>query len=129
MSDGNQENDRLPPGQVRTVKFPVLHIDGIPDFNPQTWRLRVKGEVSRPLELTYDEVLALPRTKSVSDFHCVTRWSLLDNEWEGVLFRDLAALAEIKPEAKFVSIEAEHGYHTNLPLESRFCASQYPWPS
>jgi hypothetical protein len=21
------------------------------------------------------------------------------------------------------------GHHTNRPLESRFCASQYPWPS
>lgn len=113
----SEEGDRLPPGQVTTSKFPVLHIDDIPPFNAETWRLRVKGEVGRPLELTYDDFLALPRTVGTSDFHCVTRWSRFDNRWEGVLFRDLAALAQVKPEAKFVSIEAEHGYHTNLPLD------------
>lgn len=113
----SEEGDRLPPGQVRTTKFPVLHIDDIPPFNAETWRLRVKGEVDRALELTYDDILALPRTVSTSDFHCVTRWSRFDNRWEGVLFRDLAVLAQVKPEAKFVSIEAEHGYHTNLPLD------------
>jgi len=113
----SEEGDRLPPGQVKTDKFPILHLDGIPAFDPKTWRLRVKGEVAKPLELTYDEVLALPHTANTSDFHCVTRWSRFDNRWEGVLFRDLATLAQVRPVAKFVSIEAEHGYHTNLPLD------------
>ena len=114
---GSQERDRLPPGQVRTAKFPILHLGDIPPFDPKTWRLRVKGEVNKPLELTHDELLARPRTAAVSDFHCVTRWSRLDNRWEGVLFKDLAALAGPGPAARFVSIECEGGYHTSLPLE------------
>ena len=109
-------SDRLPPGQTETAKFPVLHLDGVPAFDPKTWRLRIKGELARPLELTYEDVLALPRTSSTSDFHCVTRWSRLDNQWEGLLFRDLVQFAKVNPEAKFVSFEAEHGHHSNLPL-------------
>ena len=108
--------DRLPPGQIKTDKFPLLHLGVVPKFNARTWRLRIKGEVAKPLELTYEQVLALKKSASVSDFHCVTRWSRFDNLWEGVLFRDLAQLAQPTPKAAFVSIEAEAGYSTNLPL-------------
>ena len=31
--------------------------------------------------------MALPQAEDVSDFHCVTTWSRLDNHWKGVRFR------------------------------------------
>jgi DMSO/TMAO reductase YedYZ molybdopterin-dependent catalytic subunit len=48
--------------------------------------------------------------------HCVTRWSRLDNTWEGVAVAEVMSHVRLKPEAKFVLIHAEYGFTTNLPL-------------
>ena len=55
---------RVPPGQILTTKFPVLHVGNPPVFNPQTWTFKVIGEVEHPLTLTWEQVLALPSTAS-----------------------------------------------------------------
>ena len=107
---------RLPPNQRLTTNFPVLHFGRVPEFDKRTWDFRVEGLVEKPLRLTYDEFLALPKTVDVSDFHCVTGWSRFDNKWEGVRFSDIAKIAEPKDNARFVTIEAEGGYTTSMPL-------------
>jgi DMSO/TMAO reductase YedYZ molybdopterin-dependent catalytic subunit len=113
----NADQERVPPGQRLTEKFPVLHYGGIPRFDRQTWDLRVFGLVEEPLTLTYDEFLELPTTRMVADIHCVTGWSKLDTVWEGVLFRELWGRIEGKPEGRFVMVHCEQGYSTNVPLE------------
>jgi DMSO/TMAO reductase YedYZ molybdopterin-dependent catalytic subunit len=113
----NADEDRVPPGQRVTEKFPVLHYGGIPRFDRQTWDLRVFGLVEEPLSLTYDQFLELPTTRIVADIHCVTGWSKLDTVWEGVLFRELWDRVGGKPEARFVMVHCEQGFTTNVPLE------------
>jgi DMSO/TMAO reductase YedYZ molybdopterin-dependent catalytic subunit len=115
MSTTSQE--RVPPGQALTTKFPILHVSDPPVFNPHTWTLKVVGEVEHPLTLTWVQVLALPSITSISDFHCVTSWSRLDNRWEGVAFRTLAERVQPKPHAQYVIGEDDWGYTANLPLE------------
>lgn len=110
-------SDRIPPGQYISKKWPVLHVGPLPRFDPLTWDFRVFGLVEQPTRLTYQEFMALPRVRVIADMHCVTAWSTLDNEWEGVATRDVMKLVEPKPEARFVVIHAEFGYTTNLPLE------------
>src|SRR6185437_5000514 len=108
---------RLPPGQTLVTNFPVLSYGPTPRFNPAKWDFRVGGLVERPLRFTHDEFRALPRSEQISDFHCVTAWSRYDNRWEGVKTRDLAAMAGLKPEARFVFVLCDGGYTTNLPLD------------
>src|SRR5713226_6157996 len=107
---------RVPPGQFLTDKFPVLTYGATPRFNPDKWDFRVMGLVEEPLRLSYNEFRALPRIKRVSDFHCVTTWSRLDNEWEGISVKELMERVRLKPEAKFVIVHCDGGYTTNLPL-------------
>ncbi len=107
---------RTPPGQYLTDKFPVLSYGPAPRFNPQKWDFRVFGLVEEPLRFTYEQFRALPQSSQVSDFHCVTTWSRLDNLWEGVKVRDLMNLVKLKPEAHYVIIHCDGGYTTNLPL-------------
>jgi DMSO/TMAO reductase YedYZ molybdopterin-dependent catalytic subunit len=113
------DKNRLPPGQHLTNRFPVLHQGPIPAFNPSTWDFRIWGAVEKPIIWTWDEILNLPRTKVRMDLHCVTTWSLLDTEWEGISLKQLVdeGLVKPKPGAKFVLQHAEFGYTTNLPLE------------
>ena len=108
--------DRLPPGQVLTTKWPVLHYGLVPSVDTKTWTFAVDGLVERPLTLTYDDLLALPRTTTRCDIHCVTTWSRFDNVFEGVAVRLLLERATVKPAARFCLVSAEQGFTTNLSL-------------
>ncbi len=114
--DTHREN-RIPPGQSRTRKWPVLHATDVPNINMDTWKLEVGGLVEKPLGFSWDEYQELPRVKVFADFHCVTRWSRLSNYWEGVSVKWLAEQAGVKSEAKFVVATGyDYGWTTNLPL-------------
>mgnify|MGYP006197823321 CR=1 FL=1 len=76
---------RIPPGQVLTDKFPVLHFGRVPDYpDLARWDFRVFGDVAQPFTLNWGEFRQLPTTTVTLDIHCVTRWSKLDTAWEGV---------------------------------------------
>jgi DMSO/TMAO reductase YedYZ molybdopterin-dependent catalytic subunit len=83
----------------------------MPTFDPATWRLTIEGLVDHPQTLTYAELRSLPRARQISDFHCVTGWSVDNVHWAGVRFRDLLAAAG--PQARgtvlqFVSAEVPY---------------------
>jgi len=116
LSETDQAAERVPPGQYLTEKFPVLSYGPTPHFNPAKWDFRVIGLVEEPIRLSYEQFRALPQSKQVSDFHCVTTWSRLDNAWQGVRVADLMKLVKLKPEARYVIIHCDGGYTTNLAL-------------
>jgi DMSO/TMAO reductase YedYZ molybdopterin-dependent catalytic subunit len=108
---------RLPPGQILTRKWPVLHYGTVPQVDRSTWELRVFGAVEHPFTLSWSELLALPRHETVCDIHCVTRWSRYDNVFHGIKLSAILERASIRPEVTHVLVHAEHGFTTNLPLE------------
>ena len=108
---------RVPPNQRLTSSFPVLHVGSVPRFDPKTWDFIVEELVENPVRLSFDEFLKLPKVVSVSDFHCVTGWSKLNNRWEGVLFKTVVDLVKPFKDAKCVTIVAEGDYTTSLPLD------------
>ncbi len=115
-SDTRREN-RIPPGQSRMRKWPVLHWGRVPTVSLDQWTLDVCGLVKQPLRFTWQQFLELPRVKVFADFHCVTRWSRLANVWEGVSTRELLQRAGVADEAQFVILHGyDDGFTTNLPL-------------
>ncbi len=117
MAEAPPARRPLPPGQILTNGFPVLHAGTVPDGPTRTnWRLTVHGEVDRPFQLTFQELLELPQREAVVDIHCVTSWSKLDTRWEGVPFRAISERAGPRPDAAFVVMECEQGFTTSLPL-------------
>ena len=89
----------------------------MPHFDPATWRLTIDGLVERPLTLDYAQLRSLPRAEQVSDFHCVTGWSVKHVRWGGVRFRDLLAAARPQPGAgSLTSTSAEKPYVDSLSL-------------
>jgi len=107
---------RLPPGQVLTVKWPVLTYGETPLVGKADWRLEISGLVERPVVLTWADLLAIPPVTVTCDMHCVTRWSKLDNRFEGARVRDVLERAAIRPEARYVMAHSYGGYTTNMPL-------------
>jgi len=117
ISPDTRRDERIPPGQSRTRKWPVLDAFGTPQIALDQWRLQIFGLVERPLVFTLAEFQALPRVKVFADFHCVTRWSRLSNLWEGVSTRELLARAGVQPAAEFAVCHAyDNAWTTNLPL-------------
>ncbi|MUV61032.1 sulfite oxidase-like oxidoreductase [Halobacterium sp. CBA1126] len=110
-------DDRLPPGQRETSKFPVLSKGGTPKWDREDWTFTVTGAVDDELSFSYDEFRDLESVTQRQDFHCVTGWSKFDCEFTGVPFPRLADLAGVHDDATTVMFHALDGYTTNLPLE------------
>jgi DMSO/TMAO reductase YedYZ molybdopterin-dependent catalytic subunit len=79
----------------------------------------VAGLVGKEIQWDWQEFQALPRVDVFGDFHCVTRWSLLGNLWQGVSTRELIQRAGgARPEARYAIVHGyDQGWTTNLPLE------------
>ncbi|MGH9833208.1 MAG: sulfite oxidase-like oxidoreductase [Blastocatellia bacterium] len=118
ISPDTRRADRVPPGQSRTRRWPVLDASGPPRIDLANWKLEVFGLVENPGAMNWVEYQQLPRVKVFSDLHCVTRWSRLGNLWEGVATREVADRFVVKPEARYVVLHAyDNGWTTNLPIE------------
>ena len=119
ISPDTRRSQRIPPGQSRTLKWPILDASGAPEIDLSKWTLSISGLVNKPLSWDWAGFEKLPRTKVFSDFHCVTRWSRLGNIWEGVSTRDLIEMAGgLRDDARFVVARGYDGnWTTNLSVE------------
>ncbi len=116
-TQGDPEQDRLPPGQRLVTDWPVLDLGNQPEVTPARFRLDIDGAVRRPLSLNWEEYQRLPTVESVSDMHCVTQWSRYDNRWTGVSAQALLADVQPLPSAAHVIFHSYDGYTTNVRLD------------
>jgi DMSO/TMAO reductase YedYZ molybdopterin-dependent catalytic subunit len=107
----------MPPGQYIPRGWPALHYGPVPRFKPESWDFRVFGAVEQEVRWSYGQFSGLPTDELLGDFHCVTRFTVLDNEWHGVSGRCLLQLVPPRADATHVMVWAEYGYSANLPLE------------
>lgn len=119
ISPDTRRANRIPPGQSRTRKWPVLDASGPPAIDPAKWRLEVGGLIERPFQLDLAQLAQLPQVRVFSDFHCVTRWSRLGNTWQGVSTKELIRQGgALSPQARFVLVYGyDYGWTTNVPIE------------
>ena len=115
--DREKYGNRLPNGQKVVENWPVLTHGGTPHTSTDDWRLRIFGLVEKELELDWQGLTALPRTKVRTDIHCVTTWSKMDTNFEGVSIPELLKQVQVKPEAGAVMAHCYGGYSTNLLLD------------
>src|SRR6185503_4349134 len=106
----------LPPGQHVPRVWPALHYGRVPAFRPGRWNLRVFGatEDGADHRWPWAGFCALPRTRVVADFHCVTKVTIPDVVWDGVPATALLSLAPPAPSVTHVMIWAEYEYSANL---------------
>lgn len=111
-SDGRS---RLPPGQHAVEK--ILDMGGTPGTSTVAdWNLRIYGEVERPLDLSYEELLNLEQVNIICDVHCVTGWTLLDSVWTGVRLGTIMDKVKPSKNGGFIIFEAAEGYTSNIPI-------------
>lgn len=82
------------------------------------WSLEVGGMVDKPLRLSLQNLLDLPRTHQRVNHYCVEGWTAVE-QWTGVRLRDLAKLAGVQPAAQYVDFQSfDDGFHESWDLES-----------
>ena len=117
LPDENQD-ERTPPGQFLTQRFPVLHYGPAPRYDSlDAWTLRVFGQVNEEKTFTWADLMALPSTTQTVDIHCVTRWSKLDTTWTGLPWRELMQHIDVLPAATHVMVHCDQEYTANISLD------------
>jgi DMSO/TMAO reductase YedYZ molybdopterin-dependent catalytic subunit len=106
---------RLPPGQYLERGFPVLSAGPTPRTPLEQWGLAIEGAVEPARRWTWEEFQALPSERITVDIHCVTTWSKLDSDWEGVSLDTLLDGVELR--GGYLTAACDGGYTTNLPVE------------
>jgi DMSO/TMAO reductase YedYZ molybdopterin-dependent catalytic subunit len=104
----------LPPGQHLTPDFPVLQAGPTPRVDLDDWRFTIRNERGAHHEWTWAQLQGLPRERLSVDIHCVTTWSKLDTEWEGVSLDTF--FESVNTKATFALIGSYGGYTTNIPV-------------
>lgn len=98
--------------------FRIYTVTEIPSFSSETWQFAISGLVDKPSVWNWDEFLKLTRTVQVSNFHCVTGWSIYNCTWEGIPLKQLLAAAGVQSKAKFVKFYSGDKVYTDaLSLE------------
>ncbi|WP_308722776.1 molybdopterin-dependent oxidoreductase [Paenibacillus polysaccharolyticus] len=93
--------------------FRVYTVTPIPSFSNANWSFRVDGLVERAQIWNWEQFVKLARTVQVSDFHCVTGWSVYKNTWEGIPLKHFLENAGIKPGAHSVKFYSGDGVYTD----------------
>jgi DMSO/TMAO reductase YedYZ molybdopterin-dependent catalytic subunit len=106
--------DRVPPGQYLTDGFPVLSAGPTPHTELMDWTFSITGG-AKLVRWTWDEFRALPTEDVTVDIHCVTKWSKLDTEWQGVSVDTL--LGAVDHDKDYALAFSDGGYTTNVPVE------------
>ncbi|GAA0249402.1 sulfite oxidase-like oxidoreductase [Cryptosporangium japonicum] len=113
---GRRRHDRdLPPGQYLTEDFPVLTYGPTPQVDLDEWNFGIVTETGAVHGWGWEALQALPHETPHVDIHCVTKWSKLDTDWEGVSLDTL--FENVETEAEYAKVYSYGGYSTNLPLE------------
>ena len=110
-----EQQGRVPPGQYLVDGFPVLSAGPTPHTPPEEWTFSIKQGTSALRSWDWAEFRALPSEPVTTDIHCVTRWSKLDTNWEGVSVDTL--LEGVETAAEYILAFCDGGYTTNLPLD------------
>ncbi|CAN5194230.1 molybdopterin-binding protein [soil metagenome] len=111
---------------------PVFKANG--STNPQTpeylamvadgfasWRLRISGMVTRPMELSIEQLRAMPSRTQITRHDCVEGWSCI-GKWKGTPLGRILDMAGPAPGAKYVLFRCADSVGNN---EKRYYESIY----
>ena len=93
-----------------------------PQVNSDSWRLKIRGLVDNPFEISYAELLEMPSIEEVVTLSCVSNevgGDLIGNAiWQGVPLADLLKRAKVKAGAEQVFSRSVDGWTSGFPIEA-----------
>ncbi len=108
--EASERSDRLPRYFISRT-MPLVR-------DPAAWRFVVDGLVERPLSLTVDDLIAMPRVSYTVKHHCVEGWSAVAS-WHGVPVSAVVERCRPRREARFIAFTSfDAGYANGWDLAS-----------
>ncbi|WP_409342432.1 molybdopterin-dependent oxidoreductase [Paenibacillus sp. MBLB4367] len=119
LPEPQPQAESVPPaGGGARGQFRIYTVTELPVFTSDNWSFEVTGLVDKPQTWNWEKFQAIPRKVQVSDFHCVTGWSVNSCTWEGIQLSQFLDEAGLKTKAKFVKLYSGDGVYTDcLSLE------------
>ena len=106
---------QIPPGQHVLKSFIYYSALKPPVVDIKNYRFKVSVNVEKPMSFSYDELISMIDFKGKMNFHCVTGWSVLDVEMEGITFKKIADM--VKPHGRYAYFISLDGYTAPVPYE------------
>ncbi|MCR8559203.1 molybdopterin-dependent oxidoreductase [Mucilaginibacter sp. BJC16-A38] len=97
-----------------------IGVEAAKKFDPATWTLKVIKKGGEVLQITLQELMALPKTEIVYDFKCVEGWDQISH-WGGVKFSDFIKHFQLDEYTKmeYVGMETpDKTYYLGLDMPS-----------
>lgn len=92
----------------------------VPTIDRASWRLKVLGMVDRTVELSYDQLVALPIIEQYVTIACVSNevgGDLVGNaKWTGVALRDVLGMAGVRSGADQLVGRSVDGFTAGMPV-------------
>ncbi len=96
----------------------------VPQVDPATWKLTIKGMVDNELTFTYDELLERAETVEPVTLSCVSNevgGGLVGNAiWQGIPLAELLDEAGVQPGATQISSRSVDGWDCGFPTEAAY---------
>jgi len=106
--------DSLPPlGGGAQGNFRIYTVTDMPVFTAKNWSFRIDGLVDHPKSWDWQSFLQMPRVVQVSDFHCVTGWSVYHCTWEGIPLSRMLEETGIQSKANVIKFYSGDGVYTD----------------
>jgi DMSO/TMAO reductase YedYZ molybdopterin-dependent catalytic subunit len=111
-----QETARITPNE----DFYVTTYDTIPEISVDSWALKIHGLVTRPLTLTYEDLLNKPQTSLIATLECIGNpvggYSIGTAQWEGVRVQELLDEAGVESNAFDLVLHGADDYSDSFPI-------------
>jgi len=118
-----QELKEMNPAEIDSRNLEIDPLEKFGTMGPtdveidlKTYRLRVTGEVKRPLALGYEEILKFPSLTETVLLICPGFFAN-NGRWTGIDLKALFREAEVKKGAKYMDIKGAYGKVVRIPLQ------------
>jgi DMSO/TMAO reductase YedYZ molybdopterin-dependent catalytic subunit len=117
LFDPHQRAPVYPESSI-TRPFPFnayYDVDQVPEIDPASYRLRIKGLVTGKREWTLDELNRLPQADQITRLICIEGWSAI-GKWGGTPLALFLQRAGADLTAKYLSFECADDYSTSIDM-------------
>ncbi len=92
-----------------------------PSIDPASWRLKIRGLVGKPLELSLDDIRARRAVSQIITLECISNpvgGDLIGtSRWTGISIAELLRELDVAPEARALAFRAADGFHESHTLD------------
>jgi DMSO/TMAO reductase YedYZ molybdopterin-dependent catalytic subunit len=89
------------------------------DENFANWKLGVSGLLEQPMQLSLDDLKAMPARAQITRHDCVEGWSCI-GKWKGVPLGHILTAAKLKPSARYIAFHCADTLEQTLDGTGRY---------